>query len=82
MIAIEAPEKNDSPSPGSPVANMWCTHTPKPRIMVATVDSGHHRIADQRAATKDRQAIGNHAHGGQHDGIHPRMAEDPEQVLP
>ena len=38
-IAIEAAEKNDSPRPGSPVANMWCTHTPKPRIMVATVAS-------------------------------------------
>src|SRR5581483_2593823 len=37
-IAIEAPEKNESPSPGSPVANMWCTHTPKPSTMVATVD--------------------------------------------
>ncbi len=34
----EAPEKNDSPSVGRPVANMWCTQTPNPRIMVATVD--------------------------------------------
>ena len=38
-ITIEAPEKKDSPRPGRPVANMWCTQTPKPRIMVATVDS-------------------------------------------
>src|SRR6185437_4415324 len=37
-IAIEAPEKNDRPRPGRPVANMWCTHTPKPSTMVATVE--------------------------------------------
>src|SRR5664279_215927 len=30
--------KKDSDITGRPVANMWCTHTPKPRIIVATVD--------------------------------------------
>ena len=29
--------KNDSDRGGSPVANMWCTQTPKPRSMVETV---------------------------------------------
>src|SRR3569833_3815229 len=38
-IRIEAPEKNAMPSPGKPDTNMWCTHTPNPRIMVATVES-------------------------------------------
>ncbi len=38
-IAIEAPEKKASPKLGNPVANMWCTQTPKPKTMVATVDS-------------------------------------------
>ena len=31
--------KKDSEMPGRPVANMWCTHTPKPSTMVATVAS-------------------------------------------
>src|SRR5665213_743003 len=30
--------KNDSDMTGRPVANMWWTQTPKPRIMVATVE--------------------------------------------
>ncbi len=37
-MMIDAPEKNARPRPGSPVANMWCTHTPKPSSIVATVD--------------------------------------------
>ncbi len=32
-----AAEKKLSASVGRPVANMWCTHTPKPRTIVATV---------------------------------------------
>ena len=38
VMMIDAPLKNESARFGSPVANMWCTHTPKPSIMVATVD--------------------------------------------
>ena len=38
VMTIDAPEKNASPSAGNPVANMWCTHTPNPKIIVATVD--------------------------------------------
>src|SRR6185312_2518357 len=34
-----APLKNDIDTAGSPVANMWCTHTPKPMRPVAIVDS-------------------------------------------
>src|SRR5579862_5656662 len=37
-MAIDAPEKKDSPRPGRPVANMWWTHTPNPSTMVATVE--------------------------------------------
>src|SRR4051812_7985386 len=36
-IAMVAPLKNDSAKNGSPVANMWCSHTPKPITIVATV---------------------------------------------
>jgi hypothetical protein len=38
-IAKLAALKNDSEAGGSPVANMWCTHTPNPRIIVVTVAS-------------------------------------------
>ncbi len=38
-MMIEAPLKNDSARAGRPVANMWCTHTPKPSAIVATVAS-------------------------------------------
>ena len=34
---MEAALKKESETPGKPVANMWCTHTPKPSTMVATV---------------------------------------------
>ncbi len=40
MVTImEAPLKNDSARFGMPTANMWCTQTPKPSAMVATVES-------------------------------------------
>ena len=39
VMMIEAPLKNDSARAGMPVANMWCTQTPKPSAMVATVAS-------------------------------------------
>ncbi len=55
VITIEAPEKNDSPSPGRPVANIWWTQTPKPRIMVATVDSA----SSEYPTTGRRQNTGN-----------------------
>src|ERR1700710_311052 len=38
-MMIEAALKNDSEMLGSPVANIWCTQTPKPSTMVATVAS-------------------------------------------
>src|ERR1700736_4740135 len=38
-MMIDALLKNDIARLGSPVANMWCTHTAEPRIIVATVDS-------------------------------------------
>ena len=38
MIMLAAPKK-DSARPGRPVANMWCTQTPKPTTMVVTVAS-------------------------------------------
>ena len=38
-MTIEAALKKESASVGRPVANMWCSHTPKPRIMVGTVES-------------------------------------------
>ena len=61
---------------------MWCTQTPKPSTMVATVASATTRVADQRAAAEDRQAVRHHAHRRQHDGVDPGMAEHPEQMLP
>ncbi len=42
----------------------------------------HRRVADQRPAAEGRQAVGDDAHGRQHDGVDPRVAEHPEQVLP
>src|SRR6201746_215403 len=39
VITIEAPEKKLSERPGRPVANMWWTQTPNPRIIVAIVES-------------------------------------------
>ena len=74
--------KNDSDSGGRPVANMWCTQTPKPSTMVATVASATSGVADQRPAAEGRQRIRDDAHGRQHDGVDPGMAEHPEQVLP
>ena len=38
-MAMLAALKNESASIGSPVANMWCTHTPKPMTPVSTVAS-------------------------------------------
>src|SRR5947209_18147885 len=38
-MMIEAALKKESEMLGSPVANMWCTHTPKPSTIVATVPS-------------------------------------------
>src|SRR6185312_3672509 len=40
-----APLKNDIDTPGSPVANMWCTHTPNPMMPVAIVDSATYGYA-------------------------------------
>ena len=37
--AWEAAEKNASEIPGSPVVNMWCTHSPKLRNPVPTAAS-------------------------------------------
>jgi hypothetical protein len=37
--ASDAAEKNPSEIPGSPVVNMWCTHSPKLRNAVATIAS-------------------------------------------
>ena len=42
VMAIEAAEKNESQSQGNPVANMWCTHTPNTKLIVATVDKRVH----------------------------------------
>src|SRR6185437_5994842 len=39
VMIMLAPPKNASASGGIPVANMWCTHTPNPRIAVVTVAS-------------------------------------------
>src|SRR6202046_3707280 len=36
-MMMEAALKKLSDTPGNPVANMWCTQTPKPSTMVATV---------------------------------------------
>ena len=55
VMMNEAPLKNDSDRNGMPVANMWCTQTPKPRIIVVTVASTTRRVADQRPAAEDRQ---------------------------
>jgi hypothetical protein len=38
-IIIDAALKKDKETPGSPAANMWWTHTPKPKTIVATVAS-------------------------------------------
>src|SRR4029079_15952077 len=38
-MMIDSLEKNDSAMVGSPVANMWCTQTPKPSTIVAIVDN-------------------------------------------
>src|SRR5690348_5700433 len=37
VMMMDAALKKDSEIAGSPVANMWCTHTPKPSTIVATV---------------------------------------------
>ncbi len=37
VMMKEAPEKKASATNGMPVANMWCSHTPKPRIIVVMV---------------------------------------------
>ena len=61
---------------------MWCTRTQKPSAMVATVRERHWRVADQGPAAEGRRAVGDHAHRRQHDGVDPRVAEQPEQMLP
>ena len=38
-MTMLAPLKKESETVDSPVANMWCTHTPNPRIPTATVAS-------------------------------------------
>ena len=37
VITSEAPEKKATAKFGTPVANMWWNHTPKPSAMVLTV---------------------------------------------
>ena len=81
-MMIDAPLKNDSASDGRPVANMWCTQTPKPSTIVATVDSATASNADERSLAERLQSFARHADRGQHDRINPRMTEHPEQVLP
>ena len=49
-----AAEKNDIASTGTPVANMWCTHTPKLMKPIATSD----------AATQKYPASGRRANTG------------------
>ena len=38
-MMIDTPLKKDSARSDRPVANMWCSQTPKPSTIVATVDS-------------------------------------------
>ena len=80
-MMIDAALKNDSARGGRPVANMWCSQTPKPSTIVAPCQR-HGGVADQRPAAEDRQRLGDDAHGRQHDRVDPGMAEHPEQVLP
>ena len=78
----EAPLKNDSAMIGQPVANMWCSQTPKPSTIVETVARATTRISDQRSPAEGGQRLRHHAHRRQDDNVDPRMGEDPEQVLP
>ena len=42
----------------------------------------HGRVADQRTSAECWQSVRHHPHCRQHDGVDPRMAEHPEQMLP
>ena len=65
--------KKVADSGGSPVANMWCTHTPKPRMPV--LDRGERDAACSPTSGR-RQKTGSDmrddAHGRQHDDVDPR----------
>ena len=43
---------------------------------------GHGPVPEDRLAREHRQDVGGHAHGGKHQNVDFRMAEEPEQVLP
>ena len=57
---------------------------PHPPAHEADGDPGehHHRIAEQRFSGKDRQHLGDDAHGREDEDVDLGVAEEPEQVLP
>jgi hypothetical protein len=57
VMTVLAALKKLSESRGSPVANMWCTHTPKEMIAIATRDS----TTSGYAAIPRRQNVGSTA---------------------
>ena len=80
MSIVERPNAEFATGP-SPMANMWCAHTPQPDE--PDRDAGEHdeRVAEQRLAREHRQDLGDDAHAGQDQDVHLGMAEQPEQVL-
>ena len=67
---------------GRPVVNMWWAHTPNPMNATsssASATSGNASIVRPREGGDDRRRD---PEGGQHDDVHLRMAEEPEEVLP
>ena len=74
--------KKLSPSCGRPVANMWCTHRPKPMNAGRDQRQHHRRVAEDRPARERRDDRRDHAERRHEDDVDLGMAEEPEQVLP
>ena len=74
-------EERQSRATGTPVANMWCTHTPKLMKPIATSDADDPRRSRRVAAREHRDDHRDHAGGRNEEDVHLGVAPEPEQVL-
>ena len=80
-IIMLAALKKLRPSKGMGVANMWCTHKPKPMNAVAISDKHHRGITENSPAGKCLNNRRNQAGRRNENDVNLGMAEEPKQVL-
>ncbi len=67
---------------GSPVANMWWTHSPKLITLIVDQRNDQQRVSHRCPARECGKDLAHHPQCGNKDDIHFRVSEEPEQVLP